>query len=437
VIENNKNNEEYRFIILLSEKINKKSESLIATLQSKYRKNRAVIEYREVEEFLRGAVVHNGYINSSTYLRLFIPWILEECDVCLFLDSDVCVNLDICKLWKMDISDYYYAGVYDYEIMRDESSRRIVANRLGLNSVEYYYAGVTIMNLKKIRECKGMREIFTSDMQSGYSNEDQDIINKHFQGKILKIPLKYNMLNRFLTAQSSLDKSIYTDDEIQETMNGEVVIHYVGKNKPWKWSRCKGAEIWYFYAKKILSKNEYLDLVREGNKDPDCGGDWYKLRENCTRYDDIVIWGNTDSRWEMAKDLMRVGCNVIAIGDNQKKRKSYGWNGLPVINAYDELLKNERVLIINTTTNTTQTVDNALIGAGVDVDRIYHFYMKSPYHYYQALDRRYYPEELRKIFYREFGNYELFDTMGYDEACKQVSQRMVKKYYLDRWLFIA
>ena len=161
----------------------------------------------------------------GTLYRMFIPDVIPSClDKVIYLDCDILVNLDIRELWEINLEDKSIAGALD-PLHYAKSSPTYYQIKLVVGSAESYInAGVTIMNLRKIREIKDFCGICV-DWLLKHSHfrifPDQDMLNAIFLNDIKIIDPKFN---------------VFAD--IHNTMQdiSDKIIHVNGsRSKPWKY----------------------------------------------------------------------------------------------------------------------------------------------------------------------------------------------------------
>ncbi len=130
---------------------------------------------------------------ASMYRLLIVDIILQN--KIIYIDSDVIVNLDIKKLWQIDLGDKILAAVSE-----QESSQLISKNYLPLcidgfvNGEDYFNAGILVMNLQQLRNesaniNRGLKIVAENPR---YDNLDQDILNYCFSTRYLKLPVNFN-----------------------------------------------------------------------------------------------------------------------------------------------------------------------------------------------------------------------------------------------------
>lgn len=165
------------------------------------------IEVINISEVVPKIFSPNGpnYHSNWTYIGLIrgaLTKVFPDLDVILSIDCDTIVDKDISDLWDYDITDYYFAA----------AKEPILSDRIhGL----YTNVGMTLFNLKKLREDHKDDEIIEFMDTKYLYFVSQDALNGLCQGHILEIPSDYN----------SCDYTLPTSNR--------KVIHYAG-NKHWR-----------------------------------------------------------------------------------------------------------------------------------------------------------------------------------------------------------
>ena len=166
---------------------------------------------RTAEKYSQGSAFH--YVTSctkqfgdilvgkwtiGTLYRMFILEVLEALSKVIYLDCDVVVNLDLQELWAIDMEGKSIAGAFD-EICGAaylSPARKLQLRFLGLKPDEYINAGVTFMDLQRIRE-RGQFSQIASEWLIHHQHlplfPDQDALNAIFAGDIKFIDDKFNV----------------------------------------------------------------------------------------------------------------------------------------------------------------------------------------------------------------------------------------------------
>lgn len=183
---------------------------------------------------------------KATLLRLCLPVLLPGLDKILYLDGDIIVNNSLTELFTTAITPYYIAAAKDsagiYHINYQTA--------MGIEADHFYFnAGVTLLNLKALREVNLQKQI-EAFVEKNYHNigaPDQDFLNYICQKKTYYIAPKYNMnyaLEKDVAAQ------IWSREEIKEAKYAPVIVHYIGPVKPWSiLSTHPKRKLWWKYLK--------------------------------------------------------------------------------------------------------------------------------------------------------------------------------------------
>lgn len=142
-----------------------------------------------------------NFTSKWTYmvlLRAAYTKIFPQLDRILSMDIDTIVNENISQLWELNLSNYYMAAVKEIQTTQLYSP--------------YINMGVSMLNLKKIREQHKDDEIIKALNTYWYPFKQQDCLNEFFRNHILFLSSDYNV-------------SIYNPAPKREK-----VIHFAGFN---------------------------------------------------------------------------------------------------------------------------------------------------------------------------------------------------------------
>ena len=175
------------------------------------------------------------------------------------------------EYYNIDIENYYIAGVYAYGCRYGLLANNCL-EQFGLtNPTNYINAGVTLWNLKLIRENK-LENTLLEMAEHNFPCMDQDVLNIVFQEKIKILPFKYNLMTKYFpfdltnpTYSFEDFKQVYGEFEINEALSNPVIIHYADKIKPWNNVNSPLANEWWSYAKK---SKFYFELFKNCHKLP-------------------------------------------------------------------------------------------------------------------------------------------------------------------------
>lgn len=213
-------------IYVLSLELSEKSKNLLKELVDSYQKQIHFIDIPS-ELVLNFPMKSTDYPSLATYLRLFIPQLLPfEVDKALYVDSDIIFKKDISALYDSDITNYALAG------MEDAPNQN--ALRLGFPESDLYFnAGFVLLNVKYLRDMDFTNKAmaYIRDCREKIVLHDQDVLNALLHGKVLFVPIKWNMLDCFYRKPPFIAKKYMR--ELHENLDSPAVIHFSGPLKPW------------------------------------------------------------------------------------------------------------------------------------------------------------------------------------------------------------
>ena len=188
----------------------------------------------------------HSYISLSTYYRLKLASLLPDVDNILYLDCDVIINSNLAELLEIDISEYYAAGVKDIAVNSSGYVPKLEKGNI------YFNSGVLYFNLDKIRKdnIESEFEKYTIENFDKIRVGDQEIINVVCQGKIKELSSTWNV-----QSSNFVNRSDYTKNPN--------IVHYVGRNKPWKFGSINYWKNLYF---NVLEKTPWAIPLEEKNK---------------------------------------------------------------------------------------------------------------------------------------------------------------------------
>jgi lipopolysaccharide biosynthesis glycosyltransferase len=200
-------------------------------IQKEIERNKAQVQYIEINTQLLNDAYISHHISIATYFRLLIPNLLpQSINKVLFLDSDLIVRKPIDGLWNINISDFSHAAVENPRI-----TEHFKIN-LGMkpNSL-YFNAGVLLINLDY------WRKNFISDKSIDFLNNnrdkitlwDQDVLNYVLKNMWYVAPSHWNSQEAFFKVSYSNNEFNVSESEYHEIRNDPSIVHFTGSDKPW------------------------------------------------------------------------------------------------------------------------------------------------------------------------------------------------------------
>ena len=169
------------------------------------------------------------------YYRIFAAQVLPpELDRVLYLDPDVLAINPVEKLYATPMGDALFAACSHVHA----SLRKLNELRLGMKKdAPYINSGVMLLNLSRLR-----REQHPETVQEWLAEHkslflpDQDVISTLYGDRILLLDaLQYNLGEKFYLSCRLRPRSVGEGrPDLAWVRQNTVLIHYCGRNKPWK-----------------------------------------------------------------------------------------------------------------------------------------------------------------------------------------------------------
>ena len=185
-------------------------------------------------ELFEGFVTTKRY-PKEIYYRLAAPYLLPKTlDRILYLDVDTIVLHSLWPLYTMDFEGNWFMGCTNTHIPLQKFNQV----RLGIDvekDIPYINTGVLMMNLPLLREHLHFEDIreFSEKKKNALILPDQDILTGLYGEHVKLIDnLHYNLSDRTLMAYNADIRNVGINESwVRENA---VIIHYFGRNKPWK-----------------------------------------------------------------------------------------------------------------------------------------------------------------------------------------------------------
>ena len=213
--------------ILCSPDFNESSISIFKLLFNYYGHNLEMIFYNMGNHFMNRK---DSRHSQTTYYRILTPLFIDS-DRIIHLDGDTLIFSDLTEMYYLDFNDNYILGTYDVFSFG--------VDYLGLKSQIYINAGVTLLNLEKLREDNKTFELLNfTNSNVKLTDVDQTALNFILHPKIGRLPCKYGILN--FEDETDLEaylKQLRTPvpmEELEEAFRDPAIIHIVlCFPKPW------------------------------------------------------------------------------------------------------------------------------------------------------------------------------------------------------------
>ena len=192
-----------------------------------------LVNVRVPEDLLQNAPVSDRY-PTEMYYRLFAArYLPQQLERILYLDPDLIVLHSLRSLYQIDFDSKLFAAASHIE---SRTFRELNRRRLHLSEhAKYLNSGVMMMNLALLR--KESPQTILDYIQSHKATlllPDQDVLNALYADRTVPLdPMVYNLGEKYLRL-----KNLHLPPEEKLTLDwvrsNTAIVHYYGRNKPWK-----------------------------------------------------------------------------------------------------------------------------------------------------------------------------------------------------------
>ncbi len=216
-----------------------------------------LIDVKVERSMLEDAPITDRYPQEMYYRIFAAKFLPQDLERVLYLDPDMVVINSLGGLYCMDLGDDWFAAASHVGPVLEK------INELRLQSEEpgpYINSGVMLMNLEELRKHQDIQQVFEyiRRMKDALILPDQDVISALYGGKIREIDhYRYNMTERILRVQqlpgvAGLQNLQGMDPiDVKWICKNSCVIHYIGRNKPWKERYSGKLDFFYHWYNRI------------------------------------------------------------------------------------------------------------------------------------------------------------------------------------------
>ncbi len=190
---------------------------------------------------------------KEIYYRIFAAQLLpKSLDRILYLDPDLIVNGSIHALYALPMEDYYFAAAsHTGSFLRKFNEFRLDMEE----DAPYINSGVMLMNLERLRREQDADEVFEfiERRKNVLMLPDQDVISALYGSKIYALDsYRYNMSEKLYQWHAPFEKDLNMD----WVRKNAVIIHYCGRNKPWKENYIGQLNVFYEQTLRRMKERE-------------------------------------------------------------------------------------------------------------------------------------------------------------------------------------
>lgn len=275
----------------------------------------------EVEDAFERSSATN-HLPASSFARLALPDALPGADRVIYLDADVSVCGDLAELWGVELGGSLIAGVPESFTGERGAFQDDHQRRLGFAYDDSYVdSGVLVMDLAALRD-ERLRGRIWAELGRDLPFGDMDVLNAVCRGRILVLPLRFNVVCRELVEGQLRERACYPSHEIDEVLRGNVlVLHYLGREtKPWDYLQLRWSERWHEDARDILPAEE-LRRVEDRARAYWRSFDLADLMGRCRAASGVWVYGFTAASRGLADLLAASGtCAVRGFFDRDPNK---------------------------------------------------------------------------------------------------------------------
>lgn len=229
--ENNKEAEEIT-IYFIGKDVSEKNIKTLREITEKYNRKFVYIDFESIAYDLKISAI--GRHIETIYAKVFFSRI-NDLNKIIYLDSDIIINGSLLPLWNEELEDCYLGAVQTFCTEKSQ---------LGIDEVTpFFNDGMAIINVDYCRKNNLIEKVF--NVLDEYNGNppvlSEGVLNKVCQGHVKFISLKWNCMAGILYhARLNLKTVVqilnqYTGEDIEQSVNEPVVIHYLSSfyNRPW------------------------------------------------------------------------------------------------------------------------------------------------------------------------------------------------------------
>ena len=186
------------------------------------------------------------YYSKTTYYRFFISEMFPEYDKAIYIDSDTIVLGDISELYNTEIGDCYVGACHEQAMEQVDVYGTYAERVVGVSRHNFFNAGLMLINTKQFREKQVLKRfIYHLGEYNFVVTQDEDYLNLICKDHVYWLDQKWNT--------ELTDGLEYSYD-----YRDAYILHYIMVNKPWHYTDCRGADIYWSYAE----KTSVCDMLR-------------------------------------------------------------------------------------------------------------------------------------------------------------------------------
>ena len=280
LIENSSKENKYDIVIFESNITDSNKKRLLKGLPDNFS-----LRFFNIDEFIKNTFkdislsISNKRWSISTYYRIFIPFIMQNYEKVLYIDSDTVINRNLDDIYKIDFENKKIMACHDTFVIQSHESKDdmrldYIENTLKVKKIyDYFNAGVVLFYIPAINPQEYYNDIMELfNTVKIFLFADQEVLNSIFFGNVKFLPFEYNCQIGYKFKGTKYESTLleeYKSDFLNAQKN-PVIIHYTTNLKPWnaspKYNQPELMDIFWQYARKTVFYEEILFSALENYK---------------------------------------------------------------------------------------------------------------------------------------------------------------------------
>ena len=257
-------------IVIVETDITKNNKKLLQSYFEKY--PNVSLRFYNVDCLFGNIKLHlsTSYWAIQCYYRICIGLIFREYEKVLYSDIDLIVNFDINELFNIDMQGKAISACEEILWIPENrlnmnstkmpSCDEYIKQKLGLDG-KYYNTGVILVDVSKFNKIVSFEELFEEASSNRFINQEQDLLNKVFNGEFYTLPNNYNFEIHPLIYNSEYD---FFNHYMEKIENGKI-FHFLADKKAWFYPDIPKADLWWTYARQTPFYEEILKRMIDFN----------------------------------------------------------------------------------------------------------------------------------------------------------------------------
>lgn len=209
------------------------------------------IRFEDVSPYLekiQGKLPIRHYYTKTTYFRLFIADMFPEYERAIYIDSDTIVQGDVSRLYDTELGDNLVGGCHEQAMVQVDVYGKYAEEVVGVSRHNFFNAGMILINSRMWRKTNLLNKFLKLLGEYNFVvTQDEDYLNLICKDHVCWLDQRWN---------TAVTEGFEYPYDISEAY----IIHYIMVNKPWHYRDCRGADLFWDYAK---DTEVYGELWRE------------------------------------------------------------------------------------------------------------------------------------------------------------------------------